>query len=365
MAIKFLNLKKIHLEISSDLHKAFERVLESGQYILGQEVENFEYEFARFCEVKYCIGVGNGLEALALLLRAYGIGPGDEVIVPSNTFVATWLAVSHSGAQVVPVEPCQDTYNLNPDAIEASITTKTAAIIPVHLYGQTADMNAINKIAQRHHLLIIEDAAQAQGSKYHGRQAGSLGDAAATSFYPGKNIGALGDAGAVLTNDNNIAGKVRRLRNYGSIIKYQHEEIGYNSRLDELQAAFLRIKLLKLNGWNKNRSKIAAHYSNRLQDADITVPFVPEWADPVWHLYVIRSKKRSQLRDYLRRKGIETRIHYPIACHSQRCYSKFTYDLPIAERLSTELLSLPISHLLSLKDANEVIDTILSFDSFY
>jgi dTDP-4-amino-4,6-dideoxygalactose transaminase len=362
MRVPFLDLKASHDELKLELKAAFERTLDSGWFIMGPELEAFEAEFAEYCGVEHCIGVGNGLEALHLLLRAYGIGPGDEVIVPSNTFIATWLAVSQSGATPVPVEPDINTHNIDPELIDSAITSRTRAIMPVHLYGQSADMDRINEIAARHGLVVIEDAAQAQGACYKGRRAGSLGDAAGTSFYPGKNLGALGDGGAVLTSDKTIADKVRRLRNYGSEIKYQHEITGYNSRLDEIQAAFLRVKLASLDSWNARRRKIAGLYSKLLMDAEITLPVVPEYAEPVWHLYVIRSKQRDALRAHLEQQGISTVIHYPVPPHRQGCYKGFrNCNLPIAERLAGEVLSLPMSPIMQTEEVEFVINAIHKF----
>jgi dTDP-4-amino-4,6-dideoxygalactose transaminase len=367
MNIPFLDLAPLHQEIHEPLDAAFHRVLDSGWFVMGPELDAFESEFANYSGVKHCVGVGNGLEAIHLLLRAYGVGPGDEVIVPSNTFIATWLAVSECGATPVPVEPRVDTYNIDPDLISLAITPRTRAIIPVHLYGQMADMDKINEIAQRHQLIVIEDAAQAQGARYKGRCAGSLGHAAATSFYPGKNLGALGDGGAVLTNDDQIALKIKRLRNYGSQKKYQHDTAGYNSRLDEMQAAFLRVKLKYLDEWNNRRRKIALDYAVLLKDIDLTVPFVPDWAEPVWHLYVIRSTQRDQLKMDLEHKGIATVIHYPIAPHKQNCYSQYAnYVLPLAQLFANEVLSLPISP--TMKDTEveyvaQVIHQLLSENS--
>lgn len=343
MKVPFLDLKAAHQELRIELEAAFQRVLNSGWFIMGPELEALEAEFAQYCEVNYCIGVGNGLEALHLLLRAYGIGPGDEVIVPSNTFIATWLAVSHCGATPVPVEPDIDSHNIDPLRISDAITHRTRAIIPVHLYGQPADMDPINEIASRHGLVVIEDAAQAQGARYKGRRVGSLGKAAATSFYPGKNLGALGDGGAILTSDKVIADKARRLRNYGSEIKYQHELMGYNSRLDELQAALLRSKLRILDECNQRRANIAQTFQQALVHYRVGLPHIPDWADSVWHLYVIRTPLRDILQSFLHSRGIETLIHYPIPPHRQRCYAGHCWgELPIAERLSQEVLSLPI-----------------------
>ena len=358
-AVPFLDLKAMHTPLRVPLAEAAARVIDSGWFILGPEVEAFEAEFAAYCHVQHCIGVGNGLDAIHLLLEAYGIGPGDEVIVPSNTFIATWLAVTRCGATIVPVEPCIDTHNIDPARIEAAITTRTKAIVPVHLYGQPADMDPINALAEKHRLVVIEDAAQAQGARYRGRLVGSLGHAAATSFYPGKNLGALGDGGAVLTNDSAIAAKVRMLRNYGSQVKYQHTLPGYNSRLDEMQAAFLRIKLAQLNEGNEARNVVAATYSNGLKEIDIILPVTPDWAKPVWHLYVIRSKKRDALQQFLQARGVATMIHYPVPPHLQPCYTDFAqHDLPIAVQLANEVLSLPISPMVTPEQCRYVIEAV-------
>lgn len=361
-SVPFLDLRRLHQSIREPLDEAFRRVVDSGWFIMGPELDAFEAEFARYSEVKHCIGVGNGLEALHLLLRAYGIGPGDEVIVPSNTFIATWLAVTECGAIPVPVEPSLDTYNIDPTLIGDAITTRTRAIMPVHLYGQPADMDPINAIAARHGLIVIEDAAQAQGARYKSRRAGSLGHAAATSFYPGKNLGALGDGGAVLTNDDAIAKKVKQLRNYGSMVKYQHDLVGYNSRLDEMQAAFLRVKLNVLDEWNARRREIATQYSKVLGEADIGLPLVPEYAEPVWHLYVIRSKRRDALKAHLEQQGVSTVIHYPVPPHQQACYRNFkSHKLPIAELLAGEVLSLPMSSTLEEDGIVHVVGSVLDF----
>jgi dTDP-4-amino-4,6-dideoxygalactose transaminase len=360
--VPFLDLGRLHESIRDQLNAACRRVMDSGWFIMGPEMEAFEAEFARYCEAKHCIGVGNGLEALHLLLRAYGIGPGDEVVVPSNTCIATWLAVTECGATPVPVEPSTDTHNIDPVLIGNAITGRTRAIIPVHLYGQAADMDPVNALATTHGLIVIEDAAQAQGARYKGRRAGSLGNAAATSFYPSKNLGALGDGGAVLTNDDAVAVKVRLLRNYGSEVKHRHDLAGYNSRLDEMQAAFLRVKLVVLDEWNTRRGEVAARYSSLLADADVVLPYVPGYVDPVWHLYVIRSKQRDALRAYLEQKGISTGIHYPIPPHRQACYRGLReYELPIAEMLAEEVLSLPISPALETAEIEYVADAIFRF----
>lgn len=361
--IPFLDLVALNQIIRPKLDEAYVRVMDSGWYIMGPELESFEAEFARYCNVKHCIGVGNGLEALHLLLQAYGIGEGDEVIVPSNTFIATWLAVSQCGAVPVPIEPNVNTHNIDVNLLEKSITKKTKAIIPVHLYGQPAEMDEINKIAKQNNLIVIEDAAQAQGALYKGQKAGSLGDAAATSFYPGKNLGALGDGGAVLTNNDEIADKVRQLRNYGSKVKYHHNYAGSNSRLDEMQAAFLRAKLTVLEDWNNKRRLVAKEYSKQLENSNFILPFVPKYIDPVWHLYVIRCKKRDELKAYLQSKGIETVIHYPIPPHEQLCYSSYNkISLPIATQLSNEVLSLPISSILKNTELEYIVNCMLNFN---
>jgi dTDP-4-amino-4,6-dideoxygalactose transaminase len=360
--VPFLDLGALNGELREPLEAAFRRVLDSGWFIMGPELEAFEAEFARYCGTRYCIGVGNGLEALHLLLRAYGIGPGDEVIVPSNTFIATWLAVSGCGATPVPVEPKTDTHNIDPNRVGDAITACTRAIIPVHLYGQPADMDAINAIASKHDLIVIEDAAQAQGARYKGRRAGSLGHAAGTSFYPAKNLGALGDGGAVTTDDEAIANKVRMLRNYGSRVKYQHEVAGYNSRLDELQAAFLRAKLEQLDAWNERRRSVAESYGRELKDSGLELPFVPEWSEPVWHLYVVRSRNRDALKSHLERNGISTVIHYPVPPHKQSCYPDFARRrLPVADLLAGEVLSLPISPFMREGDIEAVAAAVAGF----
>lgn len=346
MRIPFLDLKASYDELKPMLDGAYQRVMDSGWYILGSEVDAFEQEFAHYCEAKYCIGVGNGLDALHLILRAYGIGEGDEVIVPSNTYIATWLAVTYCGAKPVPVEPDERTYNIDPARIEAAITPRTKAIMLVHLYGQPADMDAINAIAKKHNLKVIEDAAQAHGARYNGKRVGTLGDAAGFSFYPGKNLGALGDAGAVTTNDAELAERIRMLRNYGSKVKYHNEIKGFNSRLDELQAAFLREKLKVLDDWNARRSNIARYYNEHLAGTDgVSLPFVQEWAEPVWHLYVIRHPARDKLSERLADAGVHTLIHYPIPPHLQQAYAELGYregDFPVAEAIHREVLSLPM-----------------------
>ncbi len=360
--IPFLDLNKANNEIKSQLDDAYRRVLDSGTFILGPELEKFENEFAEYSEVKFCIGVGNGLEALHLLLKAYEIGVGDEVIVPTNTFIATWLAVTECGATVVPVEPDPLTHNIDPNLISKVITSRTKAIIAVHLYGQPADMDSINQIASNHGLIVIEDAAQAQGARYKDRRVGSLGDSAATSFYPGKNLGALGDGGAVLTNNIEIAGKVKMLRHYGSIVKYNHQLKGYNSRLDELQAAFLRVKLSNLDTFNIRRREIALKYSRSISNCNIILPYSPRYAESVWHLFVVQTKQRDFFKDYLDKHGISTVIHYPKPPHLQPCYSEMSFNsFLIAETLANEVLSLPMYPQLKDDELDFIIEVVNSF----
>lgn len=372
MDIPFLDLKASYHELKDDLDAAYHRVMESGWYILGQEVEAFETEFATYCEAQHCVGVGNGLEALHLILRAMEIGSGDEVIVPSNTYIATWLAVSYAGATPVPVEPDKQTYNIDPRLIEAAITEKTRAIIAVHLYGQPADMEAINTMVAkvnksrgtRHEvpIFVIEDAAQAHGARYKGRRAGTLGYAAGFSFYPGKNLGAFGDGGAVTTNDAQLAARIRTLRNYGSQQKYHNEVKGYNSRLDELQAALLRVKLKKLDKWNEHRKGLADAYTRALAEvAGLILPFVPDWADPAWHLFVVRAPERDKLQRRLTEAGIGTLIHYPIPPHLQDAYAEIGYGagaFPLAEKFAREVLSLPMGPHLTVENVQHVISVL-------
>jgi dTDP-4-amino-4,6-dideoxygalactose transaminase len=359
--VPFLDLKATYLELSRELDEAYHRVMDSGWYLLGRELEAFESEFAAYCGSDYAVGVGNGLEALELLLRAYEIGPGDEVIVPSNTYVATWLAVSHVGATPIPVEPRHATCNLDPELIEAAITPKTRAILPVHLYGQTVEMEPVMALAAEHGLVAIEDAAQAHGARYHGRRAGSLGAAAGFSFYPSKNLGAFGDGGAVTADDPEIIRKVKLWRNYGSEKKYVNEVPGVNSRLDEVQAAYLRVKLTKLDEWNKRRGVIATQYLDAFSGLEsLALPEVCKGAEPVWHVFAIRHANRDQLRQTLKEKGIQTIIHYPIPPHHQRAYSSMSsLKLPIAERIHQQTLSLPIGPHLSQSSVEAVIDAVL------
>ena len=360
--ISFLDLKKVNDIHEEKINKAIERVIKSGWYVLGPEVEKFERSFAKFCGTKYSVGVGNGLEALHLILSAYGFGGNDEIIVPSNTYIATWLAVEMCGAKVVPVEPKIGSYNIDPSLIEARITKRTKAILVVHLYGQTVEMDPIKDIADKYELKIIEDSAQAHGAIYKDKKAGNLGDASGFSFYPGKNLGALGDGGAVTTNDRNLAEKIRFLRNYGSKIKYKNKFKGVNSRLDELQAAVLREKLKTLNRENKIRITLAKQYLKNLDNKNITLPSLATDCSSVWHLFVIRIKERKQLAKFLSKNNIETLIHYPIPPNKQKAYINEDYgSFPISERIHKEVLSLPMSPVLKSDEVDRVIFYINKF----
>jgi dTDP-4-amino-4,6-dideoxygalactose transaminase len=358
MAIPLFDTSTIRDELRPEIDAAIARVVDSGTFILGPEVGAFEEEFAAYCGTRHAIGVGNGLDALRLLLLGYGVEPGDEVIVPSNTFIATWLGVSQAGAVPVPVEPDPETHNITAEAVEAALTPSTRAIMPVHLYGQPADMDALTALGRDRGIPVIEDAAQAQGARYKGRRAGSLGDAAGFSFYPGKNLGALGDAGAVTTDDDELAERVRMLRNYGSKVKYHHDVPGTNSRLDSLQAAFLRVKLRHLDEWNDRRRAVAARYLDALDG--VVLPAVPEWAEPVWHLFVVRHPQRDALQARLAEAGVDTIIHYPIPPHLSGAYAADfeRRRLPVAEQLADEVLSLPMGPHLPLEDVDAVADVV-------
>lgn len=363
--IPFLDLHTINSRDREELNSAFDRVLDSGWLILGKETSQFESEFAAYCGASYAIGVANGLDALILVLRAWDIGVGDEVIVPSNTFIATWLAVSAVGATVVPVEPDRATYNIEAKAVEAAITSKTKAIVPVHLYGQPVDMPAINTVARSYGLKVLEDAAQAHGAAFGGQRVGSFGDAAAFSFYPGKNLGALGDGGAITTSDSDLARRLYVLRNYGSKEKYCHEVTGVNSRLDEIQSAFLRVKLRRLSADNERRRNIASRYNEGLAGLDgLHLPSVVVDCAPVWHLYVIRYQKRALLAEYLAARGIHTGIHYPTPPHLQGAYRHLEIQpgsLPISEELHRTVLSLPMGPTMSDDEVQAVIVAVKDF----
>ena len=363
--LPFLDLKMINLRHREAFAAALQRVLDSGCLLLGKETEAFEAEFAAWCGTDHCVGVGNGLEALHLVLQAWGIGPGDEVLVPSNTYIATWLAVTHCGATPVPVEPDPATYNIDPTRLAEAITARTKAIIAVHLYGQTADMDAVLAVARAHGLKVLEDAAQAHGALYRGRRAGALAHAAGFSFYPGKNLGALGDGGAVTTADPELAERLRMLRNYGSRVKYHNEVLGWNSRLDELQAAFLRAKLPMLDADNAARATLAARYQSGLANLPgVVLPSVAPHCEPVWHLYVVRHSERDRLAKYLRARGIDTLVHYPIAPHLQPAYAALGMrdgSLPISEVLHRQVLSLPLWPSMTITEVDAVVEAVKSF----
>ena len=361
MNIPFLDLGAAYRELKTDIDAAVARSLASGFYIGGPELEEFEGAFASYCGATQAVGVANGLDALHLALLAMEVGPGDEVIVPSNTYIATWLAVSQCGATPVPVEPDVRTYNIDPALIEAAITPATKVILPVHLYGQPADMDPILAIARKHGLRVLEDGAQAHGARYKGQRLGAHGDAVAWSFYPGKNLGAMGDGGAVTTNDAQLADRIRLLRNYGSRVKYVNEVQGFNSRLDPLQAAILRVKLAHLDEWNARRSAIAASYQVGLADCGLTLPHVPDWAEPAWHLYVVQYPQRDALLKQMGEAGIGALIHYPIPPHLQHAYGLAGYvqgQFPVAEQMANQCLSLPIGPHLDDAGAAAVMSTL-------
>lgn len=362
--IPFLDLKAPYLELKPQLDAAVARVINSGWFIGGPEVEQFEAEFANYCDSTHAVGVANGLDALHLSLLAMEVGPGDEVIVPSNTYIATWLAVSRCGATLVPVEPDIQTFNIDPTLIEAAITSRTKVILPVHLYGQPAELDAILAIARKHGLRVLEDGAQAHGARYRGKSLGAHSDAVAWSFYPGKNLGAMGDGGAVTTNDPQIADRLRVLRNYGSRIKYINEVQGYNSRLDPIQAAILRVKLAKLNEWNARRCVVAQRYNQELANCGLVLPSVVEWAESAWHLYVVRHTKRDALQRMLNDSGIGTLIHYPIPPHQQQAYVQTGLakrSFPLAESMANQVLSLPIGPHLLENQIEEVVKNVTAF----
>ena len=367
MKVPILDLKPAYDELRHELDAAYHRVMESGWVLLGKELEAFEAEYAASVGVKHCVGVANGLEAMQLVLMALGVGAGDEVIVPSHGYIATYLAVTHAGAQPIPCECDERTYNLDSARIERLLTPRTKAILPIHLYGQTADMNAINAIVKPRGIFVLEDAAQSHGALCHDRAAGALGDAAGVSFYPSKNLGALADAGAVTTNDTALADKVRHLRNYGSKVRYHNEYLGLNSRLSELQAAFLRAKLPKLAEWNARRVALADRYLEKLRGVgDLVLPHVPGWAAPVWHLFVIRTQRRAALQKHLAAREIGTQVHYPTPPHLSPAYAPAGWkrgDFPIAERLADEVLSLPIGPHLSAEQVDFVCEAIREFFS--
>lgn len=366
--IKFLDLKMINERFRSDLDEAVMRVLDSGWYLLGKEVEKFEADFAMYCGVKHCIGLANGLDALNLIIKAYGFGPGDEIIVPANTFIASVLAISENGCTPVLVEPNWSTRLIDEDQIERAITPRTKAIMVVHLYGRAMNMTKVWEIAKKHNLKIIEDSAQAHGAKFEGRRCGNLGDASGFSFYPGKNLGCLGDGGAVTTNDDALAEKIRAIRNYGSDYKYHHIYKGTNSRLDEIQAAWLGVKLPHLDEDNAIRARIAARYCAEIKNPLIELPDNPNAVievgnlSHVWHVFAVTCKERDRLDKWLTDNGIQTNIHYPTPPHKQDAYVELDkLSLPITEAMHREILSLPISPVLTAEEVNAIISTVNSF----
>lgn len=365
MRVPFLNFPGIYDELKDDIDSSVKEVFDSSWYILGNKCDQFEKSFATYTGVEFCIGVGTGLDAIKLLLEAHGIGAGDEVIVPSHTFIATWMAVSQCGATPIPVDVCPKTYNINPEQISQSITNRTRAIIPVHLYGQSADMDKIKVLAERHKLTIIEDNAQSVGASYNDRKTGSLACSAATSFYPGKNLGAFGDGGAVTTNDPEIARKVNLLRNYGSDKKYIHESQGTNSRLDEIQAAILSVKLGVLDEWNNRRTAIADQYTAELSSCfDLQLPTISGRNKHVWHLFVIQHPERDRLAEFLAEKEIGTLVHYPVPPHLSGAYVDLSYtqgSFPVTEELCNKVLSLPIGPHQSESETQYIINCIKSF----
>lgn len=364
MKINFVDLKKQYLSIKPEIDQAIQGVVGQTAFILGEEVEKFEQEFARFCQVKYAVGVNSGLSALELGMRALGIEPGDEVITPVNSFIASSSAISFCGAEPVLVDCLPDTYNINPEKVEKIITKKTKAIMPVHLYGQPANMDAIMRIARKYRLLVVEDACQAHGARYKKKKVGSIGDMAAFSFYPGKNLGAYGDGGMLVTNKKRIAEKVKMMRNYGQKKKYHHVFLAWNRRLDNLQAAILRVKLRRLNRWNRLRRKHAYLYNRLLSSTNVVRPVEMPEVESVYHLYVIRIKNRDELQEFLASKGISTGIHYPIPIHLQPAYKDLGYrkgDFPVTESYSREILSLPMFPELKESEIKYIVDSIKDF----
>jgi dTDP-4-amino-4,6-dideoxygalactose transaminase len=363
MTVPFLDLKAAYDELAGEIDSAIKRISASGWYIGGSEVAAFEQAFADYCRADHCVGVANGLDALHLSLLALGVGPGDEVIVSSNSYIATLLAVSSTGAQPVLIEPVPATHNLDPGKVEAAITERTKVLLPTHLYGQPADIDPLLDLARRHGLKLLEDAAQAHGAKYKGRPVGAHGDAVAWSFYPSKNLGAMGDAGAVTTNDPEVAQRIRVLGNYGSRVRYVNDVKGFNSRLDPIQAAVLGVKLRHLDEWNGRRAALASLYRERLAGSGVELPYVPNWAEPAWHLFVVQLDNRAAVQERLGGEGVQTLIHYPIPPHLQRAYANLGLPkgaMPIAERLADRVLSLPIGPHLSPEDAARVAEVVRS-----
>lgn len=365
LTVPFMSFRPLEKELDKSIRESFERVYNRSWYIEGEEDKKFEKSFSKYCGSRFCVGVGNGLDALFLVLKAMGIKMGDEVIVPSNTYIATVLAVTYTGATPVFVEPDIRTFNIDPDKIEVAITNKTKAIMPVHLYGQACDMDPIIEIAQKYNIKIVEDCAQAHGATYKGRRVGTFGSAAGFSFYPGKNLGALGDAGAVVTNDKDLSDKVRALGNYGSDYKYHHIYQGNNSRLDELQAAFLSVKLAHLEQANRERRRIANRYLSEIKNEKVILPVVPQYTIPVWHIFGIRCNQRDKLEKYLNNAGIGTNKHYPIPIHLQECYKCLGFKkgaFPVAEEISSTELSIPMYYGMNDEEIQYVVDKINEFE---
>ncbi|MDO4550595.1 MAG: DegT/DnrJ/EryC1/StrS family aminotransferase [Planctomycetia bacterium] len=360
--IPFLDLKPVNECYRPAIDEAIRRVLDRGWYLLGEEITGFEKAFAEYCGTQYCVGVANGLDALTLIIRAYGLGAGDEILVPANTYIASILAISANGCTPVLVEPDWNTYNIDPEKMEEKITPKTRAILVVHLYGQAVEMAKIWALAKKYDLKIIEDSAQGHGAVYQGRRTGNLGDASGFSFYPGKNLGCLGDGGAVTTNDAALAEKIRALRNYGSHVKYHNQYRGTNSRLDEIQAAVLSVKLPYLDADNQKRREIAQFYRENIRHPEIVLPKTSDELQHVWHLFVVRCARREELQAYLQEKGIGTQIHYPIPPHQQPAYAEWNaLSFPITEQIHREVLSLPMSQVLTPSQQEQVVNAINRF----
>lgn len=364
MNVKFLDLKAINERHIDEFKSSFERFVDSGWYVLGDQVKDFEKDFAEYCGTKYAVGVSNGLDAIFLALKAFGVGPGDEVIVPANTYIATWLAVTYTGAKIVPVEPDLSTLNIDVSRIEEAITERTKAIISVHLYGCPVDLSSLQNVLDNNSIKVIEDCAQAHGARYKSKRVGNLGDAGAFSFYPGKNLGALGDGGAITLNDESTYNKICAIRNYGSSTKYVNDYIGYNCRLDEVQAGFLSIKLRSLDADNQKRADLAAFYNDNIDRSKYILPNVPKGCQPVWHLYTLMTSQRTALIEYLDGHGIGTIIHYPIPPHLQNAYTNLGYEdgsFPITENIHNKILSIPISPVMSQQEAEYIVQKLNEF----
>jgi len=358
--VPFLDVGATYRELRDEIDIAYRRVMDSGWFLLGPELEAFETSWAEYCGVSHAAGVASGLDALVLALRALDVGPGDEVIVPSHTFIATWLAVTAVGATIVPVEPDSATYNITGEAVAAALTPRTAAVMPVHLYGLPADVHGIDEVARAARVPVIYDAAQAHGARVDGVPVGRFGTISAWSFYPGKNLGAFGDGGAVTSDDKDLIARIKQLRNYGSQVKYQHENLGVNSRLDEFQAAVLSVKLTRLDEWNARRQFVADAYCRGLADLDVVLPAVPDGMSSSWHLFVVASEERDRTKEALASKGVETGIHYPVPCHQQRAYSGLGLGpFPMAEHMSSRILSLPIGPHIPESHVTRVVECLV------